>query len=136
MIAGDVNTSTGQTREASAQCAVRRRRKRLEFVSAKRVQTPLQGVCTTIERTDVGSSPTVTTKKPLKFTASRVLLCSFLKHFCHHNCHIFYLTYRLSQSGIAGSSISHDSSRDSSFRLQPYCIQWSQPPGLLLNFVL
>ena len=35
--------------------------KRLEFVSAKRVQTPLQGVCTTIERTDVGSSPTVTT---------------------------------------------------------------------------
>ena len=26
--------------------------KRPEFVSAKRVQTPLQGVCTTIERTD------------------------------------------------------------------------------------
>ena len=59
-------TSMGQTREASARWAVLRSRKRLEFVSAKRVQTPLQGVCTTIERTDVGSSPTVTTtRKPL-----------------------------------------------------------------------
>ena len=28
------------------------KQKRLEFVGAKRVQTPLQGVCTTIERTE------------------------------------------------------------------------------------
>ena len=57
----------GQTREASAQWAVRRRRKRLEFVGEQRVQMPLQGICATIanltdRRETVGSSPTVTTK--------------------------------------------------------------------------
>ena len=62
----------GQTREASARWAVLRSRKRLEFVSAKRVQTPLQGVCTTIERTDVGSSPTVTTTNPVGVQVQRL----------------------------------------------------------------
>ena len=73
-------TSMGQTREASARWAVLRSRKRLEFVSAKRAQTPLQGVCTTIERTDVGSSPTATTTaQPLKIKG-----CNFLspRHHC------------------------------------------------------
>ena len=65
-------TSMGQTREASARWAVLRSMKRLEFVSAKRVQTPLQGVCTTIERTDVGSSPTVTTTNPVGVQVQRL----------------------------------------------------------------
>ncbi len=38
--------------------------KRPEFVGAKRAQTPLQGGCATIERTDIGSSPTNPTKAP------------------------------------------------------------------------
>ena len=45
-------TSTGQTKEASAQWAVRHRRKRPEFVSAKRAASPLQGRAATIERTE------------------------------------------------------------------------------------
>ena len=45
-------TSTGQTREAAAQWAVLRSRKRLEFVSAKRAASPLQGRAATIERTE------------------------------------------------------------------------------------
>ena len=35
------------------------KRKRLEFVSAKRAQTPLQGACVTIERTGLRIPPGV-----------------------------------------------------------------------------
>ena len=71
-----------QTREMSARWAVRRSRKCPEFVSAKRVQTPLQGVCTTIERTV--SNPATSTPRDIVNQCSRGF--SFIVEKAHFSC--------------------------------------------------
>ena len=55
----------GQTKEASPRWGVPKASD-LSLLARKGERNPLQGFRTTIERTDVGSSPTVTTEKPIQ----------------------------------------------------------------------
>ena len=68
---GNSFTSMGQTKEASPRWGVPKASD-LSLLARKGERNPLQGFRTTIERTDVGSSPTVTTTHPVSVQDQRL----------------------------------------------------------------